>query len=98
MCACPGRGNMVSMIEVAELTKQLRREVFVRSPRRGRLTKVLTSMGATVLAESGHGLSVTGLDACTIASAAAAQYIPIQQLTPRTASPNDADMQTWPTR
>ena len=39
-------------------------------------------MGATVLAEPGHGLSVTGMDACTIASAAAAHYIPIQELTP----------------
>jgi hypothetical protein len=40
-------------------------------------------MGATVLAEPGHGLSVTGMAACRIASAAAAHYIPIQELTPR---------------
>jgi ABC-2 type transport system ATP-binding protein len=83
MCARPAGGNIASMTEVRELTRQPRRNVFVRSPRRGGLTRVLTSMGATVLAEPGHGLSVTGMDACTIASAAAAHYIPIQELTPR---------------
>ncbi|MGH3984243.1 MAG: hypothetical protein ACRDST_16555 [Pseudonocardiaceae bacterium] len=86
------------MIEARELTKQVRRDVFVRSPRRGGLTKVLTSMGATVLAEPSHGLSVTGMDACTIASAAAAHYIPIQELTPRSTSPEDAPLETSQTR
>jgi hypothetical protein len=42
-------------------------------------------MGATVLAEPGHGLLVTGMDAYRIASAAAAHYIPIQELTFRRA-------------
>ncbi len=83
MCARLACGNIACMIEACELTKQVRRSVFVRSPRRSGLTRVLTSMGATVLAEPGHGLSVTGMDACNIASAAAAHYIPIQELTPR---------------
>jgi hypothetical protein len=83
MCARPACGSIACMIEVCERTSQLRRDVFVRSPRRSGLTRVLTSMGATVLAEPGHGLSVTGMNACTIASAAAAHYIPIQELTPR---------------
>ncbi|HEY6425256.1 MAG TPA: hypothetical protein VIY28_18850 [Pseudonocardiaceae bacterium] len=82
------------MTEVRELTSLLRGDVFVRSPRRGGLTRVLTSMGATVLAEPGHGLSITGMDACTIASAAAAHYIPILELTPRRASPEDACLET----
>jgi ABC-2 type transport system ATP-binding protein len=90
MCARPVRGNIAGMMEVREPTKQVRRDVFVRSPRRGGLTRVLTSMGATVLAEPGGGLLVTGMDACKIASAAAAHYIPIQELTPRSASPQDA--------
>jgi hypothetical protein len=94
MCARPARGNIASMTEAPELTKQPRRDVFVRSPRRSRLTTVLTSMGATVLAEPGHGLSVTGMAAFTIASAAAAQYIPIQELTPRRASSKDAYLDT----
>jgi hypothetical protein len=70
------------MIELGELTKQVRDDVFVRSPRRSGLAKVLTRMGATVRAEPSWGLSVTGMDACGIASAAAAYYIPIQELTP----------------
>lgn len=94
MCGPPACGNIAGMIETPELTTQLRRNVFVRSPRRSGLTRVLTSMGATVLAEPGHGLSVTGLDACTIASAAAAHYIPIQELTPRRTSPEDAHANT----
>jgi ABC-2 type transport system ATP-binding protein len=92
------RGSITDMTEVHELTRQLRRDVFVRSPRRGALTRVLTGMGATVLAEPSGGLSVTGVDACRIASAAAARYIPIQELTPRIASPQDAYLETSQTR
>jgi hypothetical protein len=86
------------MIEAREATKQVRRNVFVRSPRRSGLTRVLTSMGATVLAEPGHGLSVTGMDASKIASAAAAHYIPIQELTPRSTLPEDTHLETSQTR
>jgi hypothetical protein len=93
MCALPTRGNIASMIEAHELTQQVRRNVFVRSPRRGGLTRVLTSMGATVLTESEHGLSVTGMDAPEIASAAAAHYIPIQELTPRSTLPEGAHLE-----
>jgi|SRR5438270_11962222 ABC-2 type transport system ATP-binding protein len=91
MCARPARGSIVGMIKARELTKDFRDEhvrgdVFVRSPRRNGLTRVLTGMGATVLAEPCGGLSVTGMDAWRIASAAAAHHIPIQELTPRSAS------------
>ena len=85
MCARLERGNIVGMIELAELTKPVGHDVFVRSPRRSGLARVLTGIGAIVRAESGHGLSVTGMDARTIASAAAAHYIPIQELTSRNA-------------
>jgi hypothetical protein len=48
-------------------------------------------MGTTVLAEPGlGGFRSPGTDAYTIASAAAAHYIPIQPLTPRRASVEDA--------
>jgi hypothetical protein len=83
MCARRRRGNIVGMIEASELTMQVRHDVFVRSPRRSGLAKVLTGMGATVLAEPGRGLSVIGMDAGEIASVAAVHYIPIQELTPR---------------
>jgi ABC-2 type transport system ATP-binding protein len=83
------RGELVTETSTRELTERLRRDVFVRSPRIGGLTKVLTGMGATVRAESGGGLLVTGMDAWRIASAAAAHYIPIQELTPRCGSLED---------
>ena len=89
MCARPARGNMAGMLEVCDPTEQLRCDVFVRSPRRSGLARVLTGMGATVLAGPSRGLWVTGMDACMIASAAASHYIPIQELTPRSASPDD---------
>jgi ABC-2 type transport system ATP-binding protein len=83
------RGELVTETSTRELTERLRRDVFVRSPRIGGLTKVLTGMGATVRAEPGGGLLVTGMDAWRIASAAAAHYIPIQELTPRCGSLED---------
>lgn len=95
--APPAHGNIVSMTETRELTKHVRQHVFVRSPRRTGLTRILTSMGAAVFPEPGHGLSVTGMDAWTIASAAAAHYIPIQELTPRR-SPEDAYLEAAQTR
>jgi ABC-2 type transport system ATP-binding protein len=78
MYARPERGNVAGMIEVCDPAKQVRCDVFVRSPRRGGLTRLLAGMGATVLAEPGPGLSVTGMEPGRIASVAAAHYIPIQ--------------------
>lgn len=97
MCTRPAYGNIPGMSEAREQadnitqtstperTEQVRGDVFVRSPRRAGLSRVLTGMGATVLAEPSGGLSVTGMDAWKIAAAAAAHYIPIQELTPRSA-------------
>lgn len=79
------RGGLVKEISARELAECVRCDVFVRSPRRSGLTKVLVGMGATVLAEPGGGLSVTGMTAWRIASAAASHYIPLQELTPRNA-------------
>jgi hypothetical protein len=90
MCSRPPRGTIVRMVEVSELSKQVRCGVFVRSPRRTGLARVLSGLGATVRAEPDRGLWVTGMDACSIASAAASYYIPIQELTPRRASREDA--------
>ncbi len=85
-----GHGRLIAETSMRELTDRFWRDVFVRSPRRSGLTKVLTGMGATVLAEPGGGLSVTGMEAWRIAAAAAAHQIPIQELTPRSASLEDA--------
>lgn len=102
MCGRPAGGSIAGMIEVRELTmetttrqltERCRRDVFVRSPRRGGLTRVLTGMGAEVLAEPSGGLSVTGMDAWRIAAAAAEHCIPIQELTPRSASLEDSALE-----
>ncbi len=90
------RGELITEVSTWELAERLRRDVFVRSPRRSGLTRVLTGMGATVLAEPGGGLSVTGMAAWRIASAAAAHYIPLQELTPRNASLEDVFRAIWP--
>lgn len=82
------RGELITEASTWTLTNCLRQDVFVRSPRRGGLTRVLVSMGATVAEEDG-GLSVLGLEAWRIAQAAAAHYIPIQELTPRCTSLED---------
>lgn len=91
-------GSIVHMIEVSEQGKKVRCGVFVRSPRRTGLARVLSGLGATVRPESGHGLWVTGMEACGIASAAAAHYIPIQELTPRSVSSTDASPAASATR
>src|SRR5205807_9579798 len=83
------RGELLTEISAGQLTECLRRDVFVRSPRRNGLARVLTARGATVLAEPAGGLSVIGMDSWRIASVAAAHYIPIQELTPRNASLDD---------
>lgn len=88
-----GRGELIAEASTQELTERLRRDVFVRTPRRGGLTTILTGMGATVHAEPNGGLSVIGMEAWRIASAAAAHYIPIQELTPRSASLEEAYLQ-----
>ncbi|HEX2264502.1 MAG TPA: ATP-binding cassette domain-containing protein [Pseudonocardiaceae bacterium] len=83
------RGELITETSTRELTEHSQRDVFVRSPRRSGLTKRLTSMGATVLAEPSGGLSVIGMDAWRIAAVAAEHYIPIQELTPRITSLED---------
>jgi ABC-2 type transport system ATP-binding protein len=80
------RGELVMQASASELIERCQRDVFVRSPRRSGLSRVLTNIGATVRVEGDGGLSVTGIDAWRIASTAAEHHIPIQELTPRSAS------------
>jgi hypothetical protein len=62
MRARPADGNIIGMTQARELTKQVRCDVFVRSPRRSGLSKVLTAMGATVRAEL-YAIAATSLAA-----------------------------------
>lgn len=83
------KGKLIMEASSGQLIDRFQRDVLVRSPRRSGLTRVLTGIGATVRAESGGVLSVTGVDSWKIASAAAEHHIPIQELTPRKRSLED---------
>lgn len=83
------RGKLIMEAATGELIERFQRDVLVRSPRRSGLTRVLTSMGATVRTEPHGGLLVIGMDSWRIAAAAAEHHIPIQELTPRSGSLED---------
>jgi hypothetical protein len=76
MCAHPAGGNIVGMIEIGELSKQVRTRCVRGLPSRRGLATVLTGMDATVLAEPRCGLWVTGMDLCRIALPGALQTAP----------------------
>jgi ABC-2 type transport system ATP-binding protein len=88
-----GRGRLVAETSMSELADRFRRDVLVRSPHPAALTAVLESSGATVHAEPGGGLSVRGADAAEISELAASRGIPLYELTPRSASLEEAYLQ-----
>jgi ABC-2 type transport system ATP-binding protein len=67
--------------------------VLVRSPHETALAEALGGAGATVLGEPGGGLSVTGVTTARIADIALLRRIPIHELTPRSASLEEAYLQ-----
>ncbi len=82
-----GRGRLLADTSVEDFIKaNARSDVLVRSPQADALTTLLASHGAAITADGDHGLAVTGLDAPTIADLAAAQAIPVHELTPRHAT------------
>jgi ABC-2 type transport system ATP-binding protein len=85
-----GRGRLIAETSVADLADRFRRDILVRSPRAGELSELLVAAGATVLGEPDGGLSVTGVDAARIADLALRNQIPVHELTPRSASLEDA--------
>ena len=87
-----GRGRLIAETSVEELSQQFRRDVLVRSPHETVLAESLTSVGATVLPEPGGGLSVTGVSTAMIADIALRQRVPVHELTPRSASLEEAYM------
>lgn len=85
-----GRGRLIAETSVADLADRFRRDVLVRCPRAAELSDVLKAAGATVLDEPAGGLSVSGIDPAEIADLALARGIPVHELTPRSASLEDA--------
>jgi ABC-2 type transport system ATP-binding protein len=84
-----GRGKLILEASMRDLQEKFKRDVLVRSPKSEALAGVLTAAGATVRAEDG-ALLVLGLDAPDIADLAARDRIPVHELTPRSASLEDA--------
>jgi ABC-2 type transport system ATP-binding protein len=79
-----GRGRLLADTPTERLTKSsTRADVLVRSPRVTELAVLLTASGATVAAEDGGGLAVTGLDTPAIAELAAQHGIAVHELVPR---------------
>jgi ABC-2 type transport system ATP-binding protein len=86
-----GRGRLLADTTTeAFVEANARRDVFVRSPRAGELAQRLLSAGVGVIADGDDTLSVTGMEAPAIAELAAADRIPVYELTPRHASLEEA--------
>ncbi|MBV9473057.1 MAG: hypothetical protein JO206_08810 [Solirubrobacterales bacterium] len=82
-----GRGRLLADTPTERfVTDNARSDVLVRSPHADALARLLAGRGATVTPEDGRGLAVVGLDAPAIADLAAAQAIPVHELTPRHAT------------
>jgi ABC-2 type transport system ATP-binding protein len=84
-----GKGRLIADTSVQDLSKQFHQGILVRSPRSAELAIALSSVGAEI-AEEGGALSVTGLDVAAIGDLAAARGIPLHEVTPRSASLEDA--------
>ncbi|MEU7527559.1 ATP-binding cassette domain-containing protein [Saccharothrix sp. NPDC042600] len=84
-----GRGRLILEASMRELTERFQRDVLVRTGAPGELAAVVERLGATVRQEDG-ALLVHGLSAHDIGEAAAHRRIAVHELTPRSASLEDA--------
>ncbi|WP_433408301.1 ABC transporter ATP-binding protein [Saccharomonospora azurea] len=85
-----GRGRLLADTSMDELAERYRRDVFVRSGDDAALAAALRSDGAEVTAEHDGGLAVSGMDERRIATLAASRGVVVYELTPRSASLEDA--------
>ncbi|KAB2345664.1 ABC transporter ATP-binding protein [Actinomadura rudentiformis] len=87
-----GRGRLIAETSMADLSAQFKRDVLVRSPRPTALAAALTTAGAAV-AQMADELVVAGLDVAEIGDLAFAHGVPVHELTPRSASLEEAFLQ-----
>jgi ABC-2 type transport system ATP-binding protein len=89
-----GRGKLIADAGLAEFVRSSSRgDVLVRSPRAADLARLLSGRHAAVIAEPDGGLAVSGLDAREVSELAAADGIPVYELTTRQASLEAAYME-----
>jgi ABC-2 type transport system ATP-binding protein len=84
-----GRGRLILETSVRDLAERFRRDVLVRTPDAAGLRRALETAGAVVV-EDGGALVVEGVDAAGIAGVAARNGVAVHELTPRSASLEDA--------
>jgi ABC-2 type transport system ATP-binding protein len=87
-----GRGRLIADTTMAELVERFQRGVLVRAADQRTLTGALRAEGASVSEEEG-GLSVSGLSPARIGELALAGGIALRELTPRSASLEEAFME-----
>jgi ABC-2 type transport system ATP-binding protein len=89
-----GRGELIAAESLAQFSARgSGTSVTVRTPDIAALTAILTDEGATVRLEADGLLTVTGMDAATIGDLAFEHVVPVQELTTRTSSLEDAFME-----
>lgn len=88
-----GRGRLIADTTMESLIERFQRGVLVRTPDPARLAGALEARGATVTTEADGGLSVSGVDAAEIGSLALAEGVALRELTPRSASLEEAFME-----
>ncbi|WP_367127180.1 ABC transporter ATP-binding protein [Saccharothrix sp. HUAS TT1] len=84
-----GKGRLILEASMADLQEQFKKDVLVRTPAPDALVAALTAAGARTRSEDG-ALLVQGLAAPDIADLAAHHDIRLHELTPRSASLEDA--------
>ncbi|HWS37278.1 MAG TPA: ATP-binding cassette domain-containing protein, partial [Actinoplanes sp.] len=88
-----GRGRLIAAETLTEFAARgTSPSVFVRTPEPGALAGVLTEAGASVTTQDDGSLSVAGMNAGAIGELAFAKLIPLHELTPRSASLEEAFM------
>lgn len=89
-----GRGQLIEQTSIEGLlSRSSMQSVRVRSPQADVLRKALEDLGATTVNEEDGSLTVRGVDEVAIGDLAAARSITLHELSPQTASLEEAFME-----
>jgi ABC-2 type transport system ATP-binding protein len=88
-----GRGRLIADLSAADLTRAARHGVRVRSPEAARLRDLLAGPEISITAAAAGVLDVDGLDSEQVGQAARDHGITLYELTPRTATLEEAFME-----
>ncbi|MEV0645004.1 ABC transporter ATP-binding protein [Phytomonospora sp. NPDC050363] len=88
-----GRGKLITEASMAELAERHHRGVLVRTPQASALSTALRESGAAVVAAADGSLSVSGMEASAIGELAFARGVVLHEITPRSASLEEAYME-----